>query len=62
MIIRAWVEIGSAEPLRAHLRVTSDISTGIEHSVTLVRSDAVHQALDDWLEELLPTAESGTRL
>jgi hypothetical protein len=53
LIIRAWVEAGSAEPLRAQIRVTRDISTGIEQSLTLVETDAVGDLVEAWLQSVL---------
>jgi hypothetical protein len=53
LIIRAWVEEGSADPLRAQVRVTGDISTGIEHTLTLVQPDTVGELVDTWLEGVL---------
>jgi hypothetical protein len=57
LIIRAWVEDGSAEPLRAHLRITDDISNGIEQSSTLVNADDVTRLVGAWLGGIV---ESGT--
>jgi hypothetical protein len=53
LIIRAWIEQGSEQPLRAHIRYTTDISSGAERSMTLTRVDAVCRAIQDWLEEML---------
>lgn len=53
LIIRVWVEEGSAEPLRAHLRMTNDITSDIERSMTLTRPDAVCRVVWDWLEEMV---------
>jgi hypothetical protein len=55
LIIRAWVEGGSAEPLRAHVRVTDDISTGMERSLTLTLDQpaAVGELVDTWLQGVL---------
>ncbi len=36
LIIRAWIEPGSSEPLRAHIRLSTDGSAGIERTLTLV--------------------------
>ena len=49
LIIRAWVEDGSVEPLRAHLRVTDDIANGIERSSTFVSADEVGRLVEAWL-------------
>jgi hypothetical protein len=56
LIIRAWVEEGSAEPLRAHLRVTDDVSTGIEHTLTLVQPDTIGELVDAWLRGMTGAA------
>ena len=57
LIIRAWVEGGSAEPLRAHVRLTDDISAGIQRTLTLVQTDAVGDLVEAWLQGMLgPTA------
>ena len=53
LVIRAWVEEGSAEPLRAQIRVTGDISTGIARTVTLVEPGAIGDLVDGWLHGLL---------
>jgi hypothetical protein len=64
LIIRAWIEQDSAQPLRAHIRCTTDISSGTERSMTLARVDAVCQAVQEWLEEMLadPTREDAAKL
>lgn len=50
LIIRAWVEAGSTEPLRAHVRVADDISAGIDRTLTLVEADRVRELVDVWLQ------------
>ena len=57
LIIRAWVEAGSSDPLRVQIRIVDDVSTHDERRVALVRPDAVCAAVMEWLEEL--TAETG---
>jgi hypothetical protein len=52
MIIRAWVEDESAEPLRANIRLTNDVSTGFQRTFTLDRPEAIKEALDAWLQEI----------
>jgi hypothetical protein len=56
LIIRAGVEDGSTERLRAQIRVTDDLTTGIQHSVTLVQPDTVGELIDTWLHTILATA------
>ncbi|MDQ6727031.1 MAG: hypothetical protein M3066_12820 [Actinomycetota bacterium] len=53
LIIRAWVEEGSAEPLRAHIRLSTDISSGVERTFTLTRTDSVRAAVGEWLGDML---------
>ena len=53
LIIRAWIEEGSSEPLRAQVRVCTDVATGIEHTLTTARADAVCAAVREWLDEML---------
>jgi hypothetical protein len=56
LIIRAWVEDGSTERLRAQIRVTDDLATGIHRSITLVQPDTVGELVDTWLHGILSTA------
>ena len=49
LIIRAWTEQGSSEPLRAQVRLSTDVSVGIERTLTLVRDDDVCAAVREWL-------------
>ncbi len=53
LIIRAWVESGSTEPLRAQIRVTADVSTGIQRTVTLDQPGAVGELVNAWLAGIL---------
>lgn len=53
LIIRAWVEDGSTERLRAQIRVTDDLATGIPRTVTLIEADNVGELVDDWLQRIL---------
>lgn len=57
LIIRAWVEDGSSKPLRAQIRLSSDISAGIKRTVTLADADAVCTTVRQWLGELLDEPE-----
>jgi hypothetical protein len=59
LIIRAWLEPGSTEPLRAHIRVTNDISAGIERTVALAESDTVMQLVDEWLHGIVDDDATG---
>jgi hypothetical protein len=53
LIIRAYVEERSASPLRAHIRLTTDVAAGFERSVTLAEAAAVATLVQAWLRELL---------
>lgn len=53
MIIRAWTEPGSSEPLRARIRCSNDVSAGFETEATFARPEAVVSAVESWLAELL---------
>ena len=56
-IIRAWVEEGSAEPLRAHILMTNDVSGGYEREVTLYRPEAVSVQVEEWLSQFFSDVE-----
>lgn len=56
LIIRAWVEPLSEEPLRAELRMTGDVSAGIERTVTLARPDEVCAVVREWLASVVGDA------
>jgi hypothetical protein len=53
LIIRAWIEPGSSSPLRAQLRITTDVSVGFDASRTLTREEAVIEAVQAWLSSML---------
>lgn len=57
LIIRAWIEEGSSEPLRAQIRLTADISSGFERTLTLARAGAVYATVQEWLADVLSGAE-----
>jgi hypothetical protein len=61
LIIRAYVERGSSAPLRAEVRLTSDVSAGIERTVVLADAELVAEVVRGWLNDILggPTAGSG---
>ena len=60
LIIRAYVETGSSAPLRATIRLTSDVSVGIERSFTLAEKNTVAEVVRKWLADVLeePPADS----
>jgi len=61
LIIRAYLETESSSPLRAEIRLTSDVSAGIERTLTLVDKDVVAELVRSWLDNIIegPAAGSG---
>jgi hypothetical protein len=58
LIIRAWIEEGSSEPLRAQVRITNDVSSGFERTFELARAELVVAAVQEWLADITgPTGE-----
>jgi len=57
LIIRAWVEPGSSSPLRAQIRLTTDVSGGLDRSLTVAQEEAVVEAVQAWLSEMLAGAQ-----
>jgi len=55
LIIRAWAEPGSSLPLRVQIRLTTDVSLGVERSETLADADAVVEVVRAWLLEMATT-------
>lgn len=56
LIVRAWVEPGSTEPLRAHLRVMDDIEVEAERNLTLAQPTAVAELVEVWLQSIVDGA------
>lgn len=56
LIIRAWVEADSDKPLRAHVRLTSDLSHGIERTFTVADAHEIHGLVETWLGDVLCAA------
>jgi hypothetical protein len=52
LIIRAWLEPGSSEPLRARLRLSTDVSSGFDRSVTVTNAKAVAGIVEAWLAKI----------
>ncbi len=57
LIIRAWVEEGSTEPLRAQVRVTGDLSNDNVQTLTLIQPDAVGKVVGAWLQGMLGASD-----
>ena len=53
LIIRAWLEPGSTRPLRAHLRLSTDIAAGFDREVTLTDVNEVSSVVEGWLRVIL---------
>jgi hypothetical protein len=58
-IIRAWLEPGSSAPLRAQIRLTTDVSQGLEQSLTVAEEDAVVESVRAWLSAMLAGLPTG---
>jgi hypothetical protein len=58
LIIRAWVEPGSSSPLRAQIRLTTDVAHELERSPTLAQEEQVVEAVQAWLSEMLAGSHS----
>lgn len=56
LIIRAWLEPESSEPLRAEVRLSTDVSAGFDRTVTLAQPEAVCATVQEWLDDLLRQA------
>jgi hypothetical protein len=59
LIVRAWVESGSADPLRANVRVADDVEAGTERSVTLAKPALVADLVETWLQGIVDEAVAG---
>jgi hypothetical protein len=50
------VEPGSSPPLRAHIRLTTDVAHGFDRSLTLAQEEEVVAAVQAWLLETVAGA------
>ena len=59
-IVRAWYEPGSTSPFRAQVRITSDISRGLERTLSFSDPQSVQKAIAAWLAGITasPTASN----
>jgi hypothetical protein len=55
LIIRAWAEPGSSSPLRVQIRLTTDVSLGVEGTETITEADTVVEVVRAWLLEMAAT-------
>ena len=53
LVIRARLEVDSLRPLRAEIRLTTDVSRGIESTVNLSDPESVTAAVGAWLQGVL---------
>lgn len=60
LIIRAYLEAESSSPLRAEIRLTSDVSAGIERTVTLIDRERVAEVVRGWLDEIMDGPAAGS--
>jgi len=60
LVIRVWLESESVEPLRAQVRLTNDVSVGIQRTVTLTQVDPVCATVRQWLEDMVGRAGQPT--
>jgi hypothetical protein len=52
LIIRAWTEPGSSEPLRVQVRLSTDVSAGFARTLTLAGAEAVCATVQEWLADI----------
>lgn len=52
LTIRAWMERGSATPLRARIRVSNDVNRGFDRTSTVTTPEAGGELVRGWLEEI----------
>ena len=52
LIIRAWIEPTSSSPLRARVRLTTDVASGLESERTFADIQSVCTAVESWLEDV----------
>jgi hypothetical protein len=56
LTIRAWREEGSANPLRAEIRLTRDVSLGFQAARTVAHTEGVVEAVQTFLEGVLSSS------
>ena len=57
ILIRAWFEPGSAEPLRAEIRFAGEDSRGFGESTTATSPEAAAEIVLRWLQRLVERHE-----
>jgi hypothetical protein len=61
LIVRVWVEPGSARPARLQLRATTDPSAGFTHTHTLTDIEQAITVIRAFLQTVLPSDTSSSR-
>lgn len=56
MIIRLWVDPDSPDPARAQIRLTTDVASGFQSTMSLAPDD-IPAAVRQWLMEVLAQAQ-----
>jgi hypothetical protein len=52
LTIRAWCEVGSPKPLRAEIRMTSDVSSGFQNVRAVAERGQVMEAVKAFLDDV----------
>jgi hypothetical protein len=58
LIIRTWTEEASTHPLRARIRLTTDVANGFESEVTVADVKDVCLAVEAWLHAIMEVAQT----
>lgn len=53
LVVRAWRESGSTDPLRATIRLTTDTANGFTYELSVSDAATVTNVVRAWLEEVL---------
>jgi len=59
LIIRAWIEPASSSPLRARIRLTTDVATGLEGELTFADVQSICTAVESWLQDVFEAEPYG---
>jgi hypothetical protein len=60
LIIRAYLETESSSPLRAEISLTSDVSAGIQRTLTLADRNLVAEVVRSWLDGIIDGPAAGS--
>jgi hypothetical protein len=56
LTIRAWTEEGSDHPLRAEIRLTKNVSTGFQSTLTVAESEKVMDTVRIFLRDVVASS------